>query len=122
MPIRDRSIPVCASPELAEKAYRLVDIHYRDQPHSAIVFRLHGTVRAFLNQCVHMPRRLNCERDTVFDAEQKRLRCSMHGIVYDPISGASLSTLCEGERLQALRVREADGQIAINDKRVTPAG
>jgi hypothetical protein len=43
----------------------------------------------------------------------------MHGIVYDPATGESLSELCAGERLKPLRSMEIDGQIDLVDKRVT---
>jgi len=55
-----------------------------------------------------------------FDAEQGLLRCSMHGIVYDPETGESLSVLCQGERLRPLKLIEDDGRIFIQDKRVKP--
>ena len=98
----------------------IVDLRFMGDPHSGIVFRFEGRVFAYLNQCVHMPKRLNCERDTIFDEDQGLLRCSMHGIVYAPTSGASLSTMCHGEKLQALRLKELDGKIYLIDKRVAP--
>ena len=85
-----------------------------------VVFLFKGKVFAYLNQCVHMPRTLNCQRDTIFDEKRELLRCSMHGIVYQPETGESISTMCNGERLQALRLNEVDGNIYINDKRVSP--
>ena len=121
MATRDKRVLVCASESLPEKSYIIFDLSYKGEPHSGIVFRFKGKVFAYLNQCVHMPRTLNCQRDTIFDEQRALLRCSMHGIVYEPETGTSLSTLCHGERLQALRLSEADGHIYINDKRVSPA-
>lgn len=112
-------IAVCRSDELADRSYRIVDIAFRGKPHSAIVLRYRGKVHAYLNQCVHMVRRLDCERDAIFDADHERLRCSMHGIVYDPQTGESLSTLCAGDRLTPLRVQESDGLVALVHKHVT---
>jgi nitrite reductase/ring-hydroxylating ferredoxin subunit len=43
----------------------------------------------------------------------------MHGIVFDPTSGESLSVLCAGERLEPLRCEEIDGQVYLIDTRVT---
>jgi nitrite reductase/ring-hydroxylating ferredoxin subunit len=118
--VSEKHVMVCASEQLGEKQYIIVDLLYKDSPHSGIVFRFNGEAFAYLNQCVHMPRALNCERDTIFDEQRELLRCSMHGIVYDPVTGASLSTMCNGERLNALRLREIDGAIYIRDKRVRP--
>ena len=120
MAIDDRQFLVCASSQLAEKKYAVVDLLYKNSPHTGIVFRFNGEVFAYLNQCVHMPKALNCERDTIFDERRELLRCSMHGIVYDPITGESLSTMCNGDRLNALRLNEVDGSIYIRDKRVRP--
>ena len=118
---RDRRLLVCASEELVEKNYVGLALQYRNESHSGLVFRFKGKVYAYLNQCVHMPRALDCQRDTIFDDARQLLRCSMHGIVYEPETGKSLSTMCNGERLQALRVKEIDGNIYIDDKRVLPA-
>ncbi len=114
------TVPVCPSGELKDKTHIIKEVQYRGKPHSAIVFRFRGQAYAYLNQCVHMPRRLDCERDTVFDNRHELLRCSMHGIVYQPETGESLSTMCEGERLKPLRLAEIDGEIHITDKRITP--
>lgn len=119
MPLaRDRRLWVCRSAELAEGSYRRVDAAYAGDPDSVLVFRLDGRCYAYRNRCVHMPRKLDCEQATIFAPDGRRLRCSMHGIVYDPISGESQSTMCHGERLTPVRVVEDPQGVWINDKRV----
>lgn len=117
--MRVQEIDVCRSSDLGERCFVIVDIEYRGKPQSAIVLRYEGKVYAYLNQCVHMPRRLNCERDTVFDSDKELLRCSMHGIVYQPDTGESKSTLCHGEKLTALRLSESNGRIVLVQKHLT---
>lgn len=114
-----RKLLVCASADLADRQHRIIPLLFKQEPQSAIVLRHDGRIYAYLNQCVHMVRRLDCMHDAVFDAEQAHLRCSMHGIVFDPATGESLSVLCSGERLEPLRSMERDGQIYLVDKRVT---
>jgi nitrite reductase/ring-hydroxylating ferredoxin subunit len=65
-----------------------------------------------------MPRRLDGEEDKVFDHSGRYLRCSMHGIVYTPETGTSVSAMCEGDQLRAVAVYEEDGEIGIADFRV----
>jgi nitrite reductase/ring-hydroxylating ferredoxin subunit len=113
-----RKLAVCASADLRDRQHRIVPLLFKGEPHTAIVLRYAGEIYAYLNQCVHMVRRLDCVHDAVFDAQQERLRCSMHGIVYDPETGASLSVLCSGEKLEPLRSTEFEGQVYITDKRV----
>ena len=66
-----------------------------------------------------MPRPLDCEQDLVFDPSGRYLRCSMHGIVYAPETGTSISTMCEGQRLRAVAVYEEGGDVGIADFRVS---
>ena len=116
----EKWLMVCPDEQLAEKDYIIIDLLFSGEPHSGIVFRFNGKLFAYLNRCVHMPRQLNCERDTVFDHDRQLLRCSMHGIVYQPETGRSLSTMCQGDQLQALRLTEFEGTIYLTDKRVRP--
>jgi len=113
-----RKLAVCASADLDDRQHRIVPLLFKGEPHTAILLRHEGQVYAYLNQCVHMVRRLDCMHDAIFDEGRERLRCSMHGIVYDPTTGESLSVLCAGEKLEALRSTELDGQVYITDKRV----
>jgi nitrite reductase/ring-hydroxylating ferredoxin subunit len=115
-----RRIWVGEAAALAEGAYLRVEVLYAGEPDSVLVFRFRGTCYAYRNLCVHMPRRLDCEKDMIFDATGQRLRCSMHGIVYDPRSGQSLSTMCNGQRLTAVRVQEDAAGVWLYDKRVRP--
>jgi nitrite reductase/ring-hydroxylating ferredoxin subunit len=114
-----RKLLVCDSAELADRQHRIIPLLFKKHPQTAIVLRYAGQVYAYLNQCVHMVRRLDCMHDAVFDEQQGHLRCSMHGITFDPTSGESLSVLCSGERLEPLRCEESDGQVYLIDKRVT---
>jgi len=41
----------------------------------------------------------------------------MHSICYDPVSGESLSEICAGKKLTALKVREEGEWVYLVDKR-----
>ncbi len=113
-----RKLLVCDSAELTDRQHRIIHLLFKNEPQTAIVLRHGGQVYAYLNQCVHMVRPLDCMHDAIFDARHEHLRCTMHGIVYDPATGESLSVLCSGERLEPLRSTEIDGQVYLVDKRV----
>lgn len=105
--------------ELAENNnYKKMDVIYAGAPASVIVLRFQGVYLAYLNLCVHMPRELDCQTKDIFDETGKYLRCSMHGIVYDPITGKSCSTMCNEEKLTAVRIQQDQQGIWIKDKRV----
>ncbi len=111
---------VCSIDRLKEGSYERVEVEYADEPSSVIVFRYQGDFLAYRNLCVHMPRRLDCEKDMIFDDTGQNLRCSMHGVIYDPVTGESISTICEGDKLTPIKVEVNEGEVYIFDKRVKP--
>lgn len=118
--LRDQRFWIGHSEQLVDGAYLRIDATYAGDPISLLVFRYKGQCLAYRNLCVHMPRELDCENDMIFDETGQLLRCSMHGIVYDPLTGESLSTLCNGQRLTPVRVMEDAEGIWIKDRRVRP--
>ncbi|WP_240327751.1 Rieske 2Fe-2S domain-containing protein [Dechloromonas sp. HYN0024] len=111
--------PVCTSQELANGQYRKLLLVFEAKEEECLVLRFDGRIFAYLNRCVHMPRRLDCEEKQIFDQSGRYLRCSMHGIVYTPQTGASVSAMCEGERLHAVDSYEESGVVGIADFRVS---
>lgn len=109
---------ICSQQQLVDHDYLIKKIAYKKQPYTAIVFYFEGKLYAYLNYCMHMQRRLDCQQDNVFDMERKRLRCSMHGFVFEPTTGECFSPVCLGEKLTVLKVLEMDGQIYFSDKHV----
>jgi nitrite reductase/ring-hydroxylating ferredoxin subunit len=117
----ERSVPRIAvgpSGMLAEGGHLKLQMLFEGRPEECLFVRFDGKVYAYINRCVHMPRRLDGEEDKVFDHTGRYLRCSMHGIVYTPETGTSVSAMCEGDQLRAVAVYEEDGEIGIADFRV----
>ena len=119
MTSRETRFVVCPGDQLANGQHLKLQLLFEALSEECIVFRFEGKVYAYINRCVHMPRKLDCEKDQIFDKSGRFLRCSMHGIVYQPETGASVSTICEGERLRAVALREEGGEILITDFRVS---
>jgi len=114
---RRPSRPICSSARLAEQASYGFHVHYRGSLREAILIRHRGVAYCYLNQCVHMPKALDCEHCHVFDETGEFLRCSMHGIVYEPDTGLCRSEICAGQSLTVLKIEERDGQIRLIEKR-----
>ena len=109
--------PICSSlqvPELGKFAFAL---SYRGESRDAILVRFKGVVYGYLNQCVHMPKPLDCEQAHIFDETGQYLQCSMHTICYDPVTGESLSEICAGKKLTSFQVKEEGGWVYLADKR-----
>ena len=114
----DKRLWISSSEPLVEGAYLRINVSYAGNPTSVIVFRHKGECLAYRNQCVHMPRELDDGNNKIFDETGQYLRCSMHGIVYDPQTGESISALCNGEQLTPVKIMEDEEGIWIKDKRV----
>ena len=65
---------------------------------------------------MHMQRPLNCQEDAIFDPNRQRLRCSMHGFVFEPETGICLSPVCEGQKMQAIKLIEQEGMLSLHDR------
>lgn len=92
---------------------------YKGDIETAFAFRFDGHCLAYINRCVHMPFRLDCEKNSFFSANKQNIKCSMHGIVYDPFTGESLSpTMCTGEKLTPIRLSEHDNGVWVDDDSV----
>jgi len=109
--------PICPSLALAELGSHSFQVLYRGVQREALLIRFRGVVYGYLNQCVHMPRRLDGEEPQVFDEAGGAIRCSMHGITYKPETGECLSEICAGKALTPLRVEEREAVLYLTDKR-----
>lgn len=108
---------ICPSNQVPELGKFNFSLNYRGETRDALLIRFNGVVYGYLNQCVHMPRTLDCEDDNIFDETGRYLQCSMHTICFDPITGESLSEICAGKKLTAFKVLEENEAVYLVDKR-----
>ncbi|MFZ4702599.1 MAG: hypothetical protein ACOYMG_21355, partial [Candidatus Methylumidiphilus sp.] len=57
--------PICLGLQVLELGKFPLSIQYRGGRRDAILVRFKGVVYGYLNQCVHMPRALDCEHDDI---------------------------------------------------------
>lgn len=111
---------VCDKNQLGEGDYRRVEVAYAGEPSSVLVFHFKGEYLAYRNLCVHMSRTLDCEKDMIFDGTGQYLRCSMHGIIFDPVTGESKSVICQGDKLTQVQLLDGEDGLWIFDNKVKP--
>ena len=81
----------------------------------AFVIRHCGVVRAYLNQCAHVPVELDWMPGQFLDESGDFLICATHGAMYQPHDGYCVAGPCRGRRLQALVCEESDGQVWVRE-------
>ena len=114
MPENPAEMPlaVCASSALDEKGLAFVfDVLHHRQPARAFVLRFEGRAVAYLNRCVHVPTEMDWQPGEFLDSGREFIICSMHGAVYEPLTGRCAGGPCGRGRLSAVDVEERDGQV-----------
>ncbi|MFN3862064.1 MAG: Rieske (2Fe-2S) protein [Roseateles sp.] len=122
MPEPDIAPPqrLCASAELQErgKAVSFHVIQWRE-PVRAFALRFDGQAVAYLNRCAHVPTEMDWQEGEFLDAEKRYIMCSIHGAVYDPLSGQCVMGPCNRGRLTKIELTERDGQVYWHPTRDT---
>jgi len=87
------SIPAEGAIEIIREDMRLILVRWHDQ------------VRAYTNRCPHARLPLNWQPDDFLSYDRLYLQCSMHGALFDPLSGLCLAGPCRGRKLESIPVR-----------------
>ena len=86
------------------------DLQTRHGRATGFVVRTSGGLRAYLNQCSHVPTELDWQPGKFFDLTGHFLGCSVHGAWYEATSGRCSAGPCRGP-LVSLVIEERDGRV-----------
>ncbi len=106
------SLALCASDALEERgrAHSFDVLQYR-QPARAFALRFDGQVVAYLNRCAHVPTEMDWQEGEFLDGDKQFIMCSIHGAVYDPLTGRCVTGMCGRMGLTKIEVQERGGQV-----------
>ena len=103
---------LCASDQLAERGTALVfDVLQYHEPARAFALRFDGQVVAYLNRCLHVPTEMDWQYGEFLDSNKEFIMCSIHGAVYEPLSGRCAGGPCGRGKLTVIEAFERDGQV-----------
>lgn len=106
-------IDVCALAELAPVDARGFDYGTPQGPRSGFVVRRGEFVAAYRNVCPHAGHPLNWKPDAFLTRAKDLIMCSVHGAVFEPLTGLCVGGPCPGRSLTALRVEISDGRVKV---------
>jgi nitrite reductase/ring-hydroxylating ferredoxin subunit len=87
-----------------------------DEVREAILLRLaDGTVTGWLNECQHFTH-VPLDKGSGVPRRDGELVCANHGAFFDTTTGECTHGPCEGARLRAVDVTEADGGVYLTDE------
>ena len=103
---------LCAAEALAERGRAWTwDVEEYGRPARAFALRFDGTVRAYLNRCVHVPTQMDWQEGEFLDMDRRWILCSIHGASYEPADGRCVGGPCGRGRLTPVSVSEESGQV-----------
>ncbi|MFM8546111.1 MAG: Rieske (2Fe-2S) protein [Betaproteobacteria bacterium] len=102
----------CASEAVVESGAGVrFELPGTEGPVAAFAIRHAGTVRAYLNQCAHIPVELDWTPGNFFDDQGQYLICATHGATYTPQDGRCIAGPCRGRSLVAVPCFDRDGWV-----------
>ncbi|MFY7864441.1 Rieske (2Fe-2S) protein [Roseateles sp.] len=105
-------IDLCNSEALIERgrAHTFDVLQFRE-PARAFALRFEGQVVAYLNRCAHVPTEMDWQEGEFLDGDKRYIMCSIHGAVYDPLTGRCVTGMCGRMGLTKLEVQEREGRV-----------
>ena len=105
-------LPLCRSEDLVERgrAHGFDVLQWRE-PARAFALRFDGQVVAYLNRCAHVPTEMDWQEGEFLDRDKRYIMCSIHGAVYDPLTGRCVTGMCGRMGLTKIEVTEREGQV-----------
>jgi len=79
----------------------------------AVVIHYGGEIRVYINRCPHTGISLNWAEDQFFDVDHNFIQCSLHGALFEPLSGHCVWGPCLNKDLQSLPFELVDQQVVI---------
>jgi nitrite reductase/ring-hydroxylating ferredoxin subunit len=74
-----------------------------------------GQVRAFKNECRHLPMPLDeREPSDLWDDSGRHIVCSAHGARYRPADGLCVSGPCKGSHLKEVPLKISEGEVSVD--------
>jgi len=110
---------VCEAVQLVERGegvrFDLPPSDTERHPRPAFAIRHDMGLRAYLNQCAHVPVELDWLPGQFLDESGEFLICATHGATYRPDDGFCVAGPCRGRRLQALECEEHEGHVWVRE-------
>jgi len=80
------------------------------------VLRVADEVRAYVNQCAHLQYPLNYRPNKFLTPDGRLIVCSVHGALFEKLTGCCVAGPCYGRSLISLPVRIDGGYILLGDE------
>ena len=111
--VATREIRVGRLADLADRQTAKFRFREDGQSREGFVIRIGDDVRAYRNECRHIPMTMDWVENRFLSPDGCYIQCATHGALYDPESGHCVAGPPAGESLRAFAVAVRDGEIFV---------
>ena len=110
---------ICRTTDLGDPGARSFVLTHAGDTIEGIVLHWAGRWYGYRNKCPHTGVNLNWLPDQFFDLLQHYLQCSMHGALFEPVTGYCVGGPCVGESLITLPLRVDEQRVYLDVVRLS---
>jgi nitrite reductase/ring-hydroxylating ferredoxin subunit len=107
---------MCRLADLPAQGCREFRLGAGDWPLRGFVLRVAGEVRAYVNRCAHLQYPLNYTPNGFLTRDGSMILCSVHGALFEKLTGYCVAGPCYGRSLIGLPVRIESGYVLLADE------
>jgi len=107
---------MCRLADLPVQGCREFRLGAGDWPLRGFVLRVAGEVRAYVNRCAHRQYPLNYTPNGFLSSDGSMIVCSVHGALFEKLTGYCVAGPCYGRWLIGLPVRVESGYVLLADE------
>jgi nitrite reductase/ring-hydroxylating ferredoxin subunit len=107
---------MCRLADLPAQGCREFRLGSGDWPLRGLVLRVAGEVRAYVNRCAHLQYPLNYTPNGFLTRDGSMIVCSVHGALFEKLTGYCVAGPCYGRSLIGLPVRIESGYVLLADE------
>jgi nitrite reductase/ring-hydroxylating ferredoxin subunit len=114
--VTKRRLPVCQREDLRFGLVRTAHVgtdRYGLPREALVLLDAAGEVRAYVNQCKHLPIPIDSGSREFFDEAGTHLLCGTHGALFRLDDGMCIHGPCKGVPLDPIEVVEEEGEISL---------
>jgi nitrite reductase/ring-hydroxylating ferredoxin subunit len=107
---------LCRLADLPADGCREFRLGRGDWPLRGFVLRVADGVRAYVNRCAHLHYPLNYTPNGFLTGDGSLILCSVHGAMFEKLTGYCVAGPCYGRSLIGLPVRIESGYVLLADE------
>lgn len=100
--------------DLKDMGYKTFQLEIDGVLREAFLFRKGDKFFAYLNECRHLPVRLDLSAPTLFNRARTAFQCHQHGALYHFETGHCFQGPCGGESLRPLKITQRGKTLVVS--------